>query len=591
MVAVGDTLNNRYHLEQQIGRGGFAKVYLGTDLLLKRQVAIKVLNADLTDDPTFLARFEREAQSVAALEHPNILPIYDYGHVETPTTAYLVMPFIAGGTLQHRLTAAGRLSLPEASAHLRQVAAALDYAHKRGIVHRDIKPLNMLLREDGYLFLADFGIAKVLQDTKASSSSSVVGTLTYMAPEQFAGKASPATDVYALGCVLFELLTGEPPYTGPTQQVMHGHLMSPVPSVVARAGGRVPDALQPVFERALAKEPTDRFPSAGDLARAVQGVVEGNISSQAATVQGVTVPALTPLAATIQAAPVTAATAPAHTPSAATVPAYDAQAATIHAHTPLPVPNPVRRMGRDAIAASVAGVGVVLLLCVVGVALAMAARGGGVSPTVTSAFAAGVSASTATPAPVAAPASTATPAPVVASPTPLAVAFAPTAAPTIPPTATTIPPTATTIPPTATPRPPTATTAPPTATVPPVAVVRFAGEVLLAGNLDFDKMPPQSGGGGDELFAVGDDFVVTPNSVLKVARWTGPSPPTAAQCADAAARLHVGTNYSFEKPNVGLALCIVTTEGRVAFLTLKEVIQGVSNDSFLFDATVWEKPR
>lgn len=274
MAAVGDTLNGRYRLDRQIGRGGFARVFLGTDLgPLGRQVAIKVLNPELTEDRTFVTRFEDEARRVGTLEHPNILTVYDYGHVAD--TAYLVMPFVAGGTLQDRLASTGRLSLQEASAHLRQAAAALDYAHARNIVHRDVKPLNMLLREDGHLFLADFGIAKVLQDTQVASSSQAIGTIAYMAPEQFQGQSSPASDVYALGCVLFQLLTGEPPYTGPTQQVMFGHIAAPVPSVVERSRGQVPSALQGVIERALAKQPQDRFRSAGELAAAVQAVAEG----------------------------------------------------------------------------------------------------------------------------------------------------------------------------------------------------------------------------------------------------------------------------------------------------------------------------
>ena len=233
-------LNERYRLDHRIGRGGFAQVFLATDLLLQRQVAIKVLNPDLAQDPTFLERFLQEARRVAVLDHPNILPVYDFGNIGD--TAYLVMPYVAGGPLQHRLGAAGRLGLAETGAYIAQVAAALDYAHTQRIVHCDVKPLNMLLRGEGTtpqagapsLFLADFGIAKVVQHTRAASSSQIAGTIAYMAPEVFENRIIPASDIYALGCVLFELLTGSQPYTGPTQQVMFGHLTRPVPALAAR---------------------------------------------------------------------------------------------------------------------------------------------------------------------------------------------------------------------------------------------------------------------------------------------------------------------------------------------------------------------
>jgi serine/threonine protein kinase len=242
----GDILLGRFRLDRQIGRGGFARVFLCTDLTLERRVAIKILDHALlerADEHDFLARFRREARAVAALDHPNILGIHDYG--EDDGTIYLVMPFIEGGTLHERLTGGRALDPATAGNYLRQVAAALDYAHRRGIVHRDIKPQNMLLRaEDDRLLLADFGIAKVLGDTGAQTRTGAVGTIAYMAPEQFRGEISPALDIYALGCVLFQMLTGRLPFVGSTEQMIFGHLSGPVPSLAELGGGRLPATLQ-----------------------------------------------------------------------------------------------------------------------------------------------------------------------------------------------------------------------------------------------------------------------------------------------------------------------------------------------------------
>jgi serine/threonine-protein kinase len=276
MITENSLLNTRYRLDKKIGQGGFAQVFLSTDQLLKRRVAVKVLNSELTEDENFLARFEREAQSIASLEHPNILGVYDYGQAEG--TAYLVMPYIEGGTLHDKLRRERKLSLAETSYYLQQAAAALDYAHRRNIVHRDIKPQNMMLRtEDNRLLLGDFGIAKVLGGASSHSGTGVMGTLAYMSPEQLEGHATIVTDVYALGCVLFQMLTGQLPYTGGTEMVVMGHLTRPVPSIVERSNGELPSGLQPIIERALAKRPEDRYQTAGELARAFQAIAAGNV--------------------------------------------------------------------------------------------------------------------------------------------------------------------------------------------------------------------------------------------------------------------------------------------------------------------------
>ncbi len=272
MISENSVLNSRYRLDKKIGQGGFAQVFLATDLLLERRVAVKVLDPNLTEDASFLDRFSKEAKAIAAFDHPNILTIFDYGQAEG--TAYLVMPYVEGGTLHDKLRQTKRLNLTQTSQYLQQVALALDYAHRRNIVHRDIKPQNMLLRvEDDRLLLADFGIAKVLSSASAQSRTGAMGTLSYMSPEQLDGNVGRGTDIYALGCVLFQVLTGQLPYTGPTEQVVMGHLTRPIPSIVERSQGQLPAALQDVIEKALAKKPEQRYQSATELAQAFQAVV------------------------------------------------------------------------------------------------------------------------------------------------------------------------------------------------------------------------------------------------------------------------------------------------------------------------------
>ncbi len=270
VVGNGSVLQGRFRLDRQIGRGGFARVFLCTDLTLGRQVAIKVLDPELLEgaaEHDFLARFRQEARAVAALDHPNILGVYDYGEAEG--AVYLVMPYVEGGTVAAQLAGGRALELARVGSYLRQAAGALDHAHRRNLVHRDIKPQNMLLRADEErLLLADFGIAKVLTAITTQVHTGAVGTLAYMAPEQFRGLVSPAIDIYALGCVLFQMLTGQVPFSGSTEELVFGHLSSPIPSLAERSDGHLPDTLQPIIERALEKRPEDRYATAGDLALA-----------------------------------------------------------------------------------------------------------------------------------------------------------------------------------------------------------------------------------------------------------------------------------------------------------------------------------
>jgi serine/threonine protein kinase len=202
----------RYQIERELGRGGMAHVYLAFDPAMKRRVAVKILSGVLTGDREFPMRFQREAEVIAALEHPYIVPIYDFG--EHDYQPYIVMRYMSGGTLDEKLRASGPLSVSDAVVVLERLCAALDAAHARGIIHRDLKPANTLFDREDEAFLSDFGIVKVVEDTANLTSGSIVGTAAYISPEQVYGDqdVSPRSDIYSLGAMLFEMLTGQRPF-------------------------------------------------------------------------------------------------------------------------------------------------------------------------------------------------------------------------------------------------------------------------------------------------------------------------------------------------------------------------------------------
>lgn len=247
----------RYRLDDLLGQGGMAEVWRATDERLNRVVAVKVILATHARDAHFRERFRKEAQLVASLDHPNILPVYDYG--DEDGQPYLVMPYLEGGTLRDRMAGAP-VPFPLAVSWIRQLGDALDAAHAAGILHRDVKPANVLIRKDDRLALADFGIAKILEtSTGLTATGMVVGTPIYMAPEQAQGKpATPASDRYALAVLAYELLSGRPPFDGESAlALMHQHVTAPAPPLSASVHG-LPAGLDPLFERALAKEPERR---------------------------------------------------------------------------------------------------------------------------------------------------------------------------------------------------------------------------------------------------------------------------------------------------------------------------------------------
>lgn len=265
-----NTLNNRYRLDKKIGEGGFAHVFLATDLLLGRQVAVKVMEESQIKDKELLARFHKEAQAIAALDHPNILQIYDFGIVKG--APYLVMPYISGGSLAD-LMKQGPLTFDEIGVYLDQIGSALDYAHQRGIIHRDIKPSNLLIRPNGQLVLMDFGLVKRLQNAALPEQTAIVGTVAYMAPEQYHGLVSAASDIYMLGVVLYQMLAGKLPFEGNTNAMVVGHVHSSPGSLsdqptMHSVPPAVVQALDLVLAKALAKLPVDRYPTCQALTSA-----------------------------------------------------------------------------------------------------------------------------------------------------------------------------------------------------------------------------------------------------------------------------------------------------------------------------------
>jgi serine/threonine-protein kinase len=264
-------LAQRYRIERELGRGGMATVYLAEDLRHRRQVAIKVLNPELAAalGPD---RFLREIEIAARLAHPHILPLYDSGEAEG--FLYYVMPFVEGESLRDRLTHQKQISLPESVEIGRAVADALSYAHSLGIVHRDIKPENILF-EAGHAVVTDFGIALAVAEAggeQLTRTGIAIGTPAYMSPEQAAGARDldARSDIYALGCVLYEMLAGQPPFTGSTAQAMLArHALDPVPPL-RTVREMVPQALEAVILRALAKAPADRFRTAREFAESLE---------------------------------------------------------------------------------------------------------------------------------------------------------------------------------------------------------------------------------------------------------------------------------------------------------------------------------
>ncbi|HET6314952.1 MAG TPA: protein kinase, partial [Chloroflexota bacterium] len=446
------TLAGRYRLVREIARGGMAAVWEGHDELLDRRVAIKLLLDKYADDPEFLERFRREARAAASLSHPNVVSVYDVGEDTETRTPFIVMELVEGQNLKDYI----RSKAPMPDREIRRLGAALastlDVAHRRGIIHRDIKPQNVLLGDDGRPRLTDFGIAQALSASQLTRTGAVMGSAHYLAPELVRGKpASPRSDIYALGAVMYEMATGRVPFSGDTElAIALAHVEEP-PTPPRTFNAHLDPGLERTILRALAKSPEDRFASAAQLAAVLR--------QDAAAPPPRTDDARTQRMPTVAGAAV---------PSASRAPAGRA-VYPVGTRQAVPVPagrkvRPPQRRG--------AGTGVlVLLLALAAVLVALGAGFFGLASLSREGIA--------TPEPTQRPTTQPTPPPKpVAVPSPTA-APSPTPAPTPEPSATPEPP-PTPLPPSPTPIPPTPSPVPPTAVPTPRAgaVPQLRGKTL-----------------------------------------------------------------------------------------------------------------
>lgn len=270
------TQGNRYEIKHALQRGGMGVVFRAYDTYRGHDVALKMLPPSFLNEPDFRRRFTQETQTIIQLEHHAIVPVYDYG--EQDEQPYISMRLMGGGTLEDRL-AKGPLSFAEMRQIMRRICSALDYAHQRNIIHRDLKPKNILFDEQGAVYLVDFGIAKLVQGTHTATFA---GTAQYMAPEQVNGETlSPQTDIYQMGVVLFEMLTGEVPFSGSMSQVIIKHVTASIPSVLER-NRHLPAACETIIQQAMSKKKEQRHESAGALALALDQALTPTQTSTAA---------------------------------------------------------------------------------------------------------------------------------------------------------------------------------------------------------------------------------------------------------------------------------------------------------------------
>ena len=382
---LGETVGGRYKIEELLGQGGMSAVYKATDPNLRRVVAVKMIHAHLSDNPEFVRRFEEEAAAVAQLRHPNIVQVYDYN--DQNNVYFMVLEFVPGETLQarlRRLSEAGRrIPLPEAVKYTAQVCDALDYAHERNIVHRDVKPANVMLNVQGEAILTDFGIAKILGGQQHTATGAVIGTALYMSPEQIRGeRLDERTDIYSLGVVLFEMVDGAPPFEADSaMSLLMMHLNDPVPDL-RNYRQDVPDELVRIIEKALAKDRNRRYQKASEMAtdlRRVLRVLEGQPGNASELMAGPRASVVQPVNQMSQVAPLSSAAASRNIPRpvvtsqqaphrvTSTIVPDEPYATTAGATGPVPAP------ARSGVSPMLMGLGgafvALIILCILGSAV------------------------------------------------------------------------------------------------------------------------------------------------------------------------------------------------------------------------------
>ncbi|MEZ5272929.1 MAG: Stk1 family PASTA domain-containing Ser/Thr kinase [Ilumatobacteraceae bacterium] len=331
-------LNDRYELQQRIGRGGMADVFLARDLLLDRPVAIKVLFPEFAVDPNFVERFRREAQSAANLNHPNIVGVYDWG--KYANTYFMAMEYVQGRTLADILRANGHVNSQQAAEIASEVSAALGFAHRNGVVHRDIKPANILIGANGQVKVADFGIARAMNaptESNLTQAGSVMGTATYFSPEQAQGaQPDPRSDLYSLGIVLYEMVAGRPPFTGENPVSIAYKQVHDNPQPLNQIVADIPKSFEAIVAKLLAKKPDFRYPNAealrddlrryrhGEPVQALAAAMGNGAAAAAAAGAGATgaVPRTAPATGAVPRQPVGATTAMPRTTAVGAQPSY-----------------------------------------------------------------------------------------------------------------------------------------------------------------------------------------------------------------------------------------------------------------------------
>src|SRR5215471_19715803 len=280
-----EVLGGRYLLQNRIGRGGMATIYFAWDLQMDRAVAVKVLQEVYSTNPKFVRRFQVEAKAASALQHPNIVQVFDYG--QTDGNYFIVMELVEGTDLRRYLRSRGVLDVDRAIIIAHDVALGLGAAHRREIVHRDVKPQNILVGRDGSIKLTDFGIASVykdINDERLTTTGMTLGTVQYYAPEQAQGEiVNPAADVYALGIVMYEMLTARTPFDGDTPVAVAMQHIQDAPMPPSQLNPHIPPALEEIILRCLEKVPEMRFPDGNVLARALEMLGETELNESMPT--------------------------------------------------------------------------------------------------------------------------------------------------------------------------------------------------------------------------------------------------------------------------------------------------------------------